>query len=141
MTDRWTDFVSPDFNKDFGPSQISFWQLGCNDAKAGKPADPRYRDDYGYMNGFGYGQGNPRSLARPVLDTLEEDSSPRPDPPLKNPYMEGIEAIEGIVNRLRHFHREFPGEFAVWQKDEYLTNLLKVRDELHEMVKEDAYGE
>lgn len=119
---------------------MSYWQKGCDDAKAGKPADPKFHRDEGYMNGFNYGQGNPRSLDWPELwPDLHRLLMPRP--PLKNPYMEGIEATEGILQRLNTFHKEFPGVLSGEQRDEYMRNLLEIRDRFHEMQREDPYGE
>lgn len=116
--------------------QNSFWQMGCDDAKAGKPVDRRYRYDNGYLNGHYYGQhgkGHPDPAISHLYTRWDEDGQIlfQPDPPLKNPYMEAIENIEGIIQRLQTFANEFPASLDSWAKDDYTSNLLKIRDDLH----------
>jgi hypothetical protein len=56
---------------------------------------------------------------------------PQPDPPLMNPYMEGVQAVEGILSRLHTFTKEFPGAIDFEDAVDYRLNLLSVRDTLH----------
>ena len=109
------------------PHQISYWQIGCNDAKAGRPADPQLKGRWnGYDRGYYWGQhGMP-------MPSVPETWELPPAPPLKNPYMEGIEAIEGILERLQTFTNDFPNSLDIVKKDDYITNLLAARDHLHE---------
>ena len=112
------------------PHQVSYWQIGCNDARAGKPADPRLSSRWnGYDNGYYWGQhGKPMPVSEMVFPPLE----PFPEPLLKNPYMEGIEAIEGILERLQTFTKEYPRTLDTEPVQDYITNLLAARDHLHE---------
>lgn len=112
------------------PNQISYWQIGCNDAKAGRPSNPALRKENGYEQGFYFGQhGKGMPVDEYWLDGPYNGVEPQPDPPLKNPYMEAIEAIEGILTRMNTFHKEFPASLK--RRDEYLIGLLRARDELH----------
>lgn len=119
--------------------QLSYWQQGCNDARSGKPFDYTKRIENGYSHGYFWGQFG-RSPFEDELTNLEwsdrkeqskNNSNQMPDPPLKNPYMEAIEAIEGILQRLRTFNKEFPHVLSKQQVDDYAVDLLCVRHEFH----------
>lgn len=111
--------------------EISYWQIGCNDAKAGRSFNMAMQFARGYEQGYYFGQHGRGMPAAPQAALFQSNHALQPDPPLKNPYMESIEAIEGIMTRMNTFHSEFPSFLK--QRDAYLTDLLRIRDELHAM--------
>lgn len=129
----------------------SYWLKGCNDAKSGKPMDEVFSKDEGYRNGFDYGQGRPRSIYHYTYDTgpfndLEEGGPAlrvpvTPDPPLKNPYDEATEKIDGIVARLHKFSQEFPKTLDTRKAHAYSADLSVVRSLLQRLRQKELAGE
>jgi hypothetical protein len=125
-------------DRDIPPSQISYWQMGCDDAKAGKPQRKLGAGLFaqrGYENGFYWGQhGKSKPVPVSTGDWFSSFATPESpleiEPPLKNPYMETVESIEQILTRMNTFAKEFPQALPREKRDTYLVNLLRVRDEL-----------
>lgn len=112
---------------------MSLWRRGCDDAKSGmdnKHAGDFTSHDHGYRNGYRWGQ---IQLQREQTKAYAESLKKQPEPPLKNPYMEGIEAIEGILDRLQTFTKEYPSVLDTETVHDYIMNLLSVRDQFHGM--------
>lgn len=107
---------------------VSYWQQGCNDARAGAYMDPDLFTDEGYVNGFLYGQGIPRKW------WWKEDGEFQA--PAASPYMDLIgkveEALEAVNDPTNGIDRT--------RRDAYSLNLLEVRDALHRFRQEEVGG-
>jgi hypothetical protein len=122
--------------------QISWWQIGCNEAKAGKPFDLSKRLENGYAHGYFWGQHGraPLNSELEALFQIEKKFPGRhPDPPLPNPYMEAMEAVEGILQRLQTFTKEFPEALDEQVVQDYRFELLAVRDKLSTLRKDEIF--
>lgn len=109
----------------------SYWQKGCDDARAGKTR--QFHAYEGQWNGYnhGYDWGKAQVARERAQAARKLANPPKPDPPLKNPYMEAIEAVEDILQRLQTFTREFPNSIDKVQRALYIEDMLEVRDTLH----------
>lgn len=113
---------------------VASWSHGCLDGRNGCKMGKFYGnslDQNAYLNGYRFGVKQTQEEEIAIAKEIAAKAKAMPDPPLKNPYMEGIEAIEGILARLQTFTKEFPQIIDKGQKDAYTLNLLEVRDELH----------
>jgi hypothetical protein len=141
---RWSDFVKPTFNRDFPPSQISYWQVGHNDFTSGRGYNQGMSHANGYDNGYRCAMGRPRSLASDASYFMAPEpvhqNPEMPDPPLMNPYMEAMENIEGVLKRLQTFTKEFPFSVDREKVADYTANLLRIRDDLSALRQQEMRG-
>ena len=114
--------------------QVSYWQQGCNDAKAGGNFNETMRFANGYEQGYWWGQhGKSKPEPEPFRD-FEADAAWLEElghEQFPNPYMEGIFAIEGILARLQIFTKDQPEVLDKAKVEEYSSHMLEVRDTLH----------
>lgn len=100
----------------------SYWQQGCDDAKAGRPANRYLRYAPGYKQGFYWGQHGTGLWEAPIRAQIEWDK-----PVMTNPYMAVIEAIEKVLTKVN----DPTNGLAKEKRDAYTTDMLEVRDTLH----------
>lgn len=116
---------------------MSYWQVGCDHGRAGRPMVPSMRYYGGYSRGYDWGQ---RQAQRERIAAYERAQKALPDPPLRNPYMEALEAVEGVMARLQTFTKEFPQVLDTTTAADYSSNLLEVRDTLHRFRQAEMTG-
>lgn len=115
---------------------VSYWQQGCNDAKSGRPYNESMRLANGYDNGYYYGQHGKGKFSWTSVMTMDDaDELHWFTPESPRPYMEVIENIEHVMDELHSFANSYPKLLDKAKLDEYITNLLEVRDALHNFRK------